>query len=65
MADFHAVTLYYETLFQFTLKLVIGYAVLVYILRYDLLEPETAASDVRRPNLQNVRGVSLARAFRY
>jgi hypothetical protein len=58
MADFHVVTLYYETDSQFMLKLVIVYAILVYVLRYDLLEPEIGASGPRRPSPENTRAGS-------
>jgi type III secretory pathway component EscS len=44
MADFHDVTLCYETNYRFTLKLLIVYDVLVYVLRFDLPEPETCKS---------------------
>lgn len=36
MADFHDVMLCYETDYRFTLKLIIVYDVLVYVLRFDL-----------------------------
>jgi hypothetical protein len=54
--DFHVHG--YEIGLQFTLKLVIAYAVLVYVLQSDFPKLETSVSGARRLSLENARAGS-------
>jgi hypothetical protein len=56
VCDFHVHS--YKIGPHFTLKLVIAYAVLVYVLRFDLPKLETSVSGARRLSPENVRASS-------